>query len=67
MTYGVDIIVGPVSLNPQSAVSGNYGPTSLASGLYKRIESYDNDFADVFQIAPFMVGTGRAAVIILHK
>jgi len=67
MTNGVDIVVGPISLNSQSATSGSYGQTSLASGIYRKIESYDNDVNDVVQMEAFPVGAGRVAVIILHK
>ena len=66
MTQGVDIVVGDISVRVQNAVSGNYGNDSMASGIYKRIESYANDVTDVKHIAAFPVGAGKAAVIILH-
>lgn len=67
MTKGVDIVVSSITLNNQAAVSGSYGNDSFASGIYQKIETYDNDFADVYQISPFQVGANKAAIIILHK
>lgn len=67
MVAGVDIVVGDITIRNQAAVSGSYGNASLASGVYQKIESYDRDFADVYQISPFQVGANKAAVIILHK
>lgn len=66
MVAGVDIVVGLVTLKNQLAVSGIDGNDSLASGIYQKIETYDNDITDVKKMEAFQVGASRAAVIILH-
>ena len=66
MTQGVDIVVGDISVRVQNAVSGNYGNDSMASGIYKRIETYANDITDVKWLTAFPVAANKAAVIILH-
>ena len=67
MTKGVDIIIGDITINRQSAESGSYGNDSLASGVYQAIETYDDDFVDVLDIETFPVGTNKTAVVILHN
>ena len=66
MTQGVDLVVGDLTINDQNASSGSYGGISLASGIYRKIESYANDVTDVKHITAFPVGAGKVAVIILH-
>lgn len=66
MTKGVNIIVGDITVNNQSSESGSYGQSSLASGVYKTIESYPNDMDDVVKMGSFPVGSGKTAVTILH-
>lgn len=66
MTKGVDIIIGDITLKKQSSQSGSYGQDSLASGVYRAVELYDNDFTDVKTITPFQIGSNKVGVIILH-
>lgn len=67
MDKGVSIVIGDLAIKDQAAASGSYGQSSLASGVYNAIESYDNDMDDVVDITAIPVGSGKAAVIILHK
>ena len=66
MAKGVDIVIGDTTIRDQSAVSGSYGGDSLASGVYQKIETYDNDISDVKRLEAFQVGSGKVGVIILH-
>ena len=66
MTQGVSIVVGDTSVNQQSAVSGSYGNDSLASGIYKKIEDFPEDFENVVGMAAFPVGGNKTGCIILR-
>lgn len=67
MDSGVNVVIGDLTIKDQMSVSGSYGNDSLASGVYQAINTYDNDMDSVIGITAIPVGSGKAAVIILHK